>query len=80
MVEKLAGTVIWFDRMRGYGFLSPDVRANIPALPEGKDLFVHFSQIEDQAQRKNLFEGQRVEFQVVRDDKRGVQAGAVVVI
>jgi CspA family cold shock protein len=76
------GTVIWFNAKRGYGFVAPDVRAKIPALVEGKDLFVHYSQISSEARRKNLYEGQRVEFEVVPDEGRddGVMAGAVLVI
>ena len=80
MAERIAGTVVWFDRVRGYGFLAPDERGEIPALAEGKDLFVHFSQIENQAQRKILFEGQRVEFAVIPDDNRGLMAGAVLAL
>ena len=80
MEARHLGTVIWFDTKRGYGFLSPDVRARIPALAVDKDLFVHFSQIESQAQRKNLYQGQRVEFDVMRHDEHGVMAAAVSVI
>jgi len=80
MNERHLGTVIWFDTKRGYGFLSPDVRAGIPALAQDRDLFVHFSQIDTQAQRKNLYQGQRVEFNVVDSADHGVMAGDVAVV
>lgn len=79
-MERHTGTVVWFDPKRGYGFIAPDVRGQIPTLAKDKDLFVHFSQIASQANRKNLYESQRVEFDVVDDGNEGVMAGAVAVI
>jgi len=59
------GTVKWFNPDKGYGFIEQE---------NGPDVFVHFSAIaEGDVGRKNLEEGQRVEFQVV-DGAKGPQA------
>ncbi len=47
------GTVKWFNESKGYGFI---------ATEEGKDLFVHFSEIQGDG-FKTLTEGQSVEFE-----------------
>ena len=47
------GTVKWFNDSKGYGFISSE---------EGKDLFVHFSEIQGDG-FKTLAEGQSVEFE-----------------
>ena len=47
------GTVKWFNEGKGYGFI---------ATEEGKDLFVHFSEIQGDG-FKTLTEGQLVEFE-----------------
>jgi cold shock CspA family protein len=47
------GTVQWFNPEKGFGFISPD--------DDGEDLFVHYSDIEDEGYRE-LAEGQRVSF------------------
>ena len=58
------GTVKWFSRSKGFGFITPD---------EGdKDIFVHASVV-DAAGMKALIEGQRIGFDVVNAD-RGLQA------
>jgi len=49
-----AGTVKWFNATKGYGFITP--------TDGGKDVFVHHSAIEGTGY-KELFEGQRVEFE-----------------
>jgi CspA family cold shock protein len=69
MSEKEQGTVKWFNGGKGYGFIE---RA------EGEDVFVHFNAIIGDGY-KNLEEGQRVEFDVVKGQK-GMQAENVVVI
>lgn len=55
------GKVKWFDSVKGYGFITPD--------GEGKDLFVHISNIQDE----KLENDQAVEFEVV-DGKKGPEA------
>jgi CspA family cold shock protein len=49
------GTVKWFDRTKGYGFIAPD--------EGGSDLFVHQSQIQMPGYR-TLEEGQQVEYEI----------------
>jgi CspA family cold shock protein len=54
------GTVKWFNRIKGFGFISSD--------KGGPELFAHYSQIHGDGYR-NLREGQRVEFNTVVTDK-----------
>jgi CspA family cold shock protein len=68
MNGRLLGTVKWFSRVKGYGFISPDSGA--------KDVFVHYSAISGDGYR-NLEEGQRVEFSI-EDSPKGPQAANVV--
>ncbi len=68
--NKEHGTVKWFASAKGYGFIS---RAN----GEG-DVFVHFSAIKADGY-KQLEEGNRVEFEVVKGPK-GMQAQNVTVL
>ena len=53
------GTVKWFNRTKGYGFIAREV---------GADVFVHHSDIVDQGFR-TLYEGQKVEFNVEQGPK-----------
>lgn len=66
--QRLTGTVRWFSRVKGYGFIKPD--------NSEKDVFVHFSAIVGEGYR-NLNEGQRVEF-AIEDSPKGPQAAQVV--
>jgi CspA family cold shock protein len=61
------GTVKWFNAAKGFGFITPE--------GGGEDLFVHQSEIRVTGYRE-LLEGQRVEFSVVKGQK-GMQASAV---
>jgi CspA family cold shock protein len=61
---RIQGTVRWFSRVKGYGFILPD--------GQEKDVFVHFSAIKGEGYR-NLNEGQRVLFSIEDTDK-GPQA------
>ena len=54
MSDRVSGTVKWFDRRKGYGFV---------AQPDGPDVFVHYSAIRGEGYR-NLAPGQAVEFSV----------------
>ncbi len=67
MAEREIGTVKWFNSTKGFGFLERE---------NEKDVFVHYSEIDDTGYR-SLEEGQRVEFTVVDGDK-GHQAQKVV--
>ena len=60
------GTVKWFSNEKGFGFIERE---------EGDDVFVHFSQI-DQDGYKTLEQGQRVTFEV-QEGPKGLQASEV---
>ncbi len=66
---SLEGTVKWFNKDRGCGFISRN---------DGKDVFVHYSAIKSKG-FKTLEEGQRVSFDVV-EDQRGPNADNVIVL
>jgi CspA family cold shock protein len=61
------GVVKWFSAEKGYGFITPD--------DGGKDLFVHFSEIQGSGYR-SLDEGQRVNFES-QEGAKGPQASNV---
>lgn len=61
------GTVKWFNSEKGFGFIEVEGE---------KDVFVHFSAIEGTSGRKNLEEGEQVQFNV-EDGPRGPQAANV---
>ncbi len=67
---RRTGSVKWFSRVKGYGFIAPD--------DQEKEIFVHFSGIEAEGYR-NLEQGQRVAFEV-EDTPKGPQAVRVSVI
>ncbi len=54
------GTVKWFNETKGFGFITPE--------GEGKDCFVHHSNIQGDG-FKTLNEGDRVQFDVVEGAK-----------
>lgn len=60
----VTGTVKWFDRKKGFGF--------IQGPEEGKDIFVHYTSIDGEGFR-SLKEGQAVDYELVESDK-GLQA------
>jgi len=61
------GTVKWFNESKGFGFITP--------AEGGKDLFVHFSAIQEQG-FKTLTEGQRVSFDE-EPSAKGPRAGNI---
>jgi CspA family cold shock protein len=65
----MTGKVKWFNAEKGYGFITTE---------EGKDLFVHYSQIKKDGY-KTLEENEEVQFDVVDGDK-GPQAANVVAL
>jgi CspA family cold shock protein len=67
MVDRIMGTVKWFNASKGYGFIGRE---------EGDDVFVHFSSIQMEGYRR-LKEGQKVEFSV-EEGPKGLQAADVV--
>ena len=62
------GTVKWFNESKGFGFIAQD--------DGGKDVFVHFSAIQNSG-FKTLTEGQKVSFEIQQGPK-GPQASNVV--
>lgn len=54
------GTVKWFNEKKGYGFIQQE--------GGGADIFVHYSNIANEG-FKTLTEGQKVEFELVKDVK-----------
>ena len=56
------GTVKWFNAQKGFGFIEPD--------DGGKDVFLHITAVE-RAGMNNPTEGQRLEFELQTDPKRG---------
>jgi CspA family cold shock protein len=67
MVERLNGTVKWFNASKGYGFIGHD---------GGDDVFVHFTSVSMEGFRK-LKEGQDVEFSI-EENPKGLQAVNVI--
>src|SRR5271156_2136154 len=65
-VERLKGTVKWFNNAKGYGFLGRD---------DGPDVFIHYSSITTEGY-KSLQEGDKEEFEIVQGQK-GPQAANV---
>ena len=54
------GKIKWFNAKKGYGFIASE---------SGEDVFVHFSEIQQDEGYKTLDEGQDVEFELEKDDK-----------
>jgi CspA family cold shock protein len=55
------GTVKWFNAEKGFGFITPE--------DEGKDLFVHHSEVKGDSAHATLKDGQKVEFDVGEGQK-----------
>lgn len=67
MQQMAQGTIRWFNHKRGYGFIVSE---------KGPDIFVHFSEIQEDGQKK-LAEGDLVEFELVKGEK-GPKAARVI--
>lgn len=63
-MARKKGTVKWFNRLKGYGFIESD--------STDKEVFVHYSAIDGEGY-KNLYEGDRVNYDEV-DMGKGPQA------
>ncbi|WP_145586496.1 transcription antiterminator/RNA stability regulator CspE [Yersinia rochesterensis] len=60
MSNMMKGQVKWFNESKGFGFITP--------ADGSKDVFVHFSAIQDQG-FKTLAEGQNVQFSIENGQK-----------
>jgi len=67
MLDRTQGTVKWFSRVKGHGFIQPDGAT--------EDVFAHYSAIRGDGFR-NLQRGERVEF-AIEDSPKGPQAADV---
>ncbi len=66
MAELVNGTVKWFNSEKGFGFIEQE--------NGGKDVFVHFRNINSNGnERTSLNDGQKVTFVITEGDK-GLQA------
>ncbi len=70
MSNMIKGQVKWFNESKGFGFITP--------ADGSKDVFVHFSAIQDQG-FKTLAEGQNVEFSI-ENGAKGPSAANVTAI
>jgi CspA family cold shock protein len=64
-LKMYRGKVKWFNAAKGFGFILAEKETE-------KDIFVHFSQIQDSGY-KTLLDGQDVEYELIETD-RGKQA------
>jgi CspA family cold shock protein len=60
------GTVKFFNTTKGFGFIAPE--------DGGKDVFVHATAVERSSEINALFEGQRVGFELERDQRSGKES------
>jgi CspA family cold shock protein len=67
MAQRGRGKVKWFNPDKGFGFITPE--------DGGKDVFVHFSEINGSGYR-SLDEGQEVEFEI-KTGPKGLQAADI---
>ncbi|WP_373070730.1 cold-shock protein [Sulfurimonas sp.] len=66
MATQINGTVKWFNSEKGFGFIEPE--------NGGKDVFVHYRQINSNGnERVSLNDGQKVSFEIGQGEK-GPQA------
>lgn len=65
-MDRMKGTVKWFNNAKGYGFIGRE---------DGPDVFVHYSAIASEGY-KSLQEGDAVEFEITQGTK-GPQAAEV---
>jgi CspA family cold shock protein len=69
MENRHNGTVKWFNSEKGFGFVQLE--------DNSKDLFVHYSEIKNEGYgRVSLDDGQKVTFEIGRNDK-GEHAASV---
>lgn len=65
-MERIKGTVKWFNNVKGYGFIGRE---------DGPDVFVHYTAIVADGY-KSLHEGDEINFEIA-DGQKGPQAANV---
>ncbi|MBA1437547.1 MAG: cold-shock protein [Epsilonproteobacteria bacterium] len=72
MAELVNGSIKWFNDEKGYGFIQQD--------NGGKDVFVHFRQVNNpHGGRVSLEDGQRVTFEI-GEGQKGLEAQNVTAV
>lgn len=61
-MKNVQSEVKWFNNKLGYGFINNG---------NGKDIFVHYSNIISEKRFKKLYKGQNVHFDILETDKGG---------
>lgn len=59
-MASYTGVIKWFDNVKGYGFISAN---------DGNDVFLHYSQIKEEGNDKDMHEGESVSFDIVEKPK-----------
>ena len=59
-MSTYTGIVKWFDNERGYGFITSNA---------GKDVFLHYSQVKEKGNDKDLHEGEEISFDIIQSEK-----------
>ncbi|ABX41540.1 cold-shock DNA-binding domain protein [Lachnoclostridium phytofermentans ISDg] len=59
-MANYTGTVKWYDSERGYGFVSTN---------DGRDVFLHHSQIKEKGFDKEVHEGESIGFDIIEQEK-----------
>lgn len=59
-MASTTGIVKWFNQEKGYGFISCD---------DGNDVFIHYSNVKEEGNNKNLHEGESVSFDITEGQK-----------
>jgi CspA family cold shock protein len=67
-MARQTGTVLWFNNLRGFGFISSQV---------GPDVFVHYTALQQNVGYRSLKEGSVVEFDTIVGDTGKIQADQV---
>lgn len=74
---RYIGVVKWFNASKGYGFISKNEQTTDWPYPNDKDVFVHYTSIQDSGYKK-LSENDVVEFSVEVGANTQLQASQVV--
>lgn len=81
MEKRFTGTVKWFNKKKGYGFITPDADQKLDDGSKlSSDVFVHWKSIISNAKFKRLSDGQRVTFELsVLEDGRSAASNVTAI-